>query len=99
MAKFSNRSKQRLGTCHYLLSTIFTKVIESYDCKILCGHRTEDAQTEAFEAGFSKVKWPDSKHNKLPSEKMCAFHFVRLQKFFSSEELQNSSVKRSVGKF
>jgi len=47
-------------------------VVIHYDCKILCGHRPEAEQTTAFEAGNSKVAWPNSKHNKLPSEAVDA---------------------------
>lgn len=33
----------------------------------MCGNRGEEAQTEAFENGYSKVQFPNSKHNSLPS--------------------------------
>jgi len=43
------------------------EVIKYYDCSIVCGHRGEIAQNEAYSVGNSEVKWPNSKHNKFPS--------------------------------
>lgn len=37
------------------------------DMSIICTHRPEAEQTEAFFMGFSKVNWPDSKHNSDPA--------------------------------
>ena len=34
---------------------------------VVCGYRDEKAQNEAFNKGASKVKFPNSKHNQLPS--------------------------------
>jgi len=67
MPQFSQSSKDKLATCHADLQTIFNYVIESFDCTVICGHRTEDAQNMAYKKGYSKVKYPNSKHNKFPS--------------------------------
>jgi len=37
-------------------------------CKLICGYRGEQEQNDAFMRGNSKLKYPMSKHNKLPSE-------------------------------
>lgn len=58
---------ERLATCDERLQRLFNRVILGYDCSILCGHRGEEEQTEAFESKKSKVQWPDSKHNLFPS--------------------------------
>ena len=65
--KFSNKSKQALDTAHQLLQEIFNTVIQYVDCTILEGHRGEKEQNEAYYKGNSQVKFPNSKHNKLPS--------------------------------
>lgn len=44
-----------------------------FDFSIRDGQRSEKAQTKAFDSGNSKVQFPDSKHNKKPSE---AIHFL-----------------------
>lgn len=68
MPSYSQRSKARLATCHENIQRVMNKVIEDFDCTILCGHRSKDEQDAAFNVGKSKVKWPHGKHNKKPSE-------------------------------
>ncbi len=67
MPHYSQRSKDRLATCHPDLQEIFNFVIQYYDITILCGHRGEVEQTTAYEAGNSHLPWPMSKHNREPS--------------------------------
>ncbi|AAW86512.1 L-alanyl-D-glutamate peptidase [Aliivibrio fischeri ES114] len=67
MNKFSKTSAARLATCHPDLIKVFTRVLELCDCSILCGHRTEEEQNTAFAEGKSQVKYPNGKHNTLPS--------------------------------
>lgn len=67
MANFGKSSNARLDTCHPVLQTLFRRVVSRRDCFVACGHRGEDAQTFAFQRGFSKIEWPDGKHNKTPS--------------------------------
>ncbi|MBA7559898.1 hypothetical protein ES708_01516 [subsurface metagenome] len=68
MPKYSKRSKDRLNTAHSYLRAVFNVVIQVFDNTIICGHRIRAKQNAAFEGGKSKVKWPDGKHNKLPSD-------------------------------
>ena len=75
MASFSKTSRKRLDTAHKDLQTLFNEVIKHFDCSILCGERGEEAQMKAFNDGFSKVKYPDSKHNKQPSLAVDAVPF------------------------
>lgn len=35
---------------------------------IITGHRGEEAQNRCFEMGRSKVRWPEGRHNKKPSD-------------------------------
>lgn len=67
MPHFSKTSKKRLATCEQDLQTLFNYVIRYFDCKIICGERTKKAQEKAFNEGFSKVHYPNSKHNRSPS--------------------------------
>ena len=67
MPHFSKTSKKRLVTCDQDLQTIFEYVIKHFDCTIICGERSKEAQEEAFDNGFSKVHFPNSKHNSNPS--------------------------------
>jgi len=67
MPSYSNSSKEKLLTCHQDLQTIFNYVINHFDNTIVCGERNEFDQNKAFDKGFSKVKYPGSKHNSSPS--------------------------------
>jgi peptidoglycan L-alanyl-D-glutamate endopeptidase CwlK len=67
MRHFSTSSSAKLRTCHKDLQVLFNHVIQEYDCTIVCGHRGEEEQNEAFANGYSQLKWPQSKHNQDPS--------------------------------
>lgn len=68
MATFSGKSLAHLRTLDPRLQSILNEVIKYYDFTILCGHRGQQEQDAAFAAGNSKVRWPNSKHNSLPSK-------------------------------
>jgi len=67
MPAFAKRSKINLASCHEDLQTLFNDVIQITDCTVICGHRSEKAQNDAYKNGFSQVKYPNSYHNKYPS--------------------------------
>lgn len=67
MPVFGKRSRTNLAQCHDDLQVLFNEVIQYVDCAVICGHRGRIAQNEAFNKGFSKVRYPNSKHNSLPA--------------------------------
>lgn len=67
MPRFSNRSTLALRTCHPDLQKVFTEAIKHIDFMVLEGHRGQEAQDKAFRTGYSQVRWPNGKHNKVPS--------------------------------
>lgn len=67
MHKYSKTSLERLRTCHPDLRKVFTYVLSNFDHTIICGHRGEKEQNEAYKKNFSKVRYPNSKHNSYPS--------------------------------
>lgn len=67
MPRFGKRSKARLATCDSRLQNLFNEVIKHFDCSVLEGHRGEKEQNEAYAKGNSKLRYPDGKHNKIPS--------------------------------
>jgi len=67
MPDFSQRSLDRLASCDAQLQALFHTVIQHMDCTVLEGHRQQERQDAAFARGQSKVRWPNSKHNILPS--------------------------------
>ncbi len=72
MGFFSRRSNSRLRTCDSRLVDLFEDVVTWFDCTVLEGHRGEEAQNAAADAGHSKVRWPDGEHNDYPSEAVDA---------------------------
>jgi len=68
MYKFGTRSKNNLATAHPDLQRLFNEVIKGYDCSIICGTRNQEDQDRAFHEGRSKVRYPNGKHNKQPSQ-------------------------------
>lgn len=68
MYSYGRTSKARLETCHPELQRLFNELIKDWDISIICGHRTEEEQNEAVAKGNSKTQFPNSKHNKYPSE-------------------------------
>ena len=67
MFKFSERSKINLSEAHEDLQRLFNEVIKYYDCTIIEGYRGEKEQNDVYDKGASKHKYPDSKHNRVPS--------------------------------
>ena len=55
MPQFGKDSLARLSTCHPDLQKLFKEVIKHYDCTILEGHRSDEDQLKAFNAGKSKI--------------------------------------------
>ena len=67
MPKFSKTSEARLSTCHPDLQAVCRELIKQYDFAVLCGHRGKAEQNAAFDAGNSRLIYPQSKHNAKPS--------------------------------
>lgn len=67
MPRFSSTSLKRLETCEDDLQRLFKEVVKHFDCKILTGHRGKKQQDQAYNAGWSTLRWPLSKHNSKPS--------------------------------
>ena len=77
MSVFGKRSTKNLEECHKDLQTIFNEVIKYFDCSIIAGHRSQQDQDIAYAKGLSKVKYPNSKHNKIPSMAVDAVPYYK----------------------
>lgn len=67
MAKFGNRSTKELSTVHPKLQEILNEAIKYFDFSIIQGHRGKVEQNGLLAAGKSKLEYPKSKHNQVPS--------------------------------
>lgn len=68
MPTFGTTSKKHYDTLHGDWQAILDEAIKHYDFSIIWGHRGMAAQNKAFNDGFSTKRWPQSRHNILPSE-------------------------------
>lgn len=68
MAKFGEKSRSNLNSADPQLQALFDEVVQNYDCSILCGFRSKEAQEKAYAERRSKVKFPHSKHNQFPAK-------------------------------
>jgi peptidoglycan L-alanyl-D-glutamate endopeptidase CwlK len=68
---FSNRSLERLRTCHADLILLMTEALMDPECPcdftVLEGHRGKERQNQMVEEGKSQLPWPKSRHNAWPS--------------------------------
>lgn len=67
MFYYSEISYSRLVECHKDIQLVFNTVIKRRDNSILCGFRDKEDQDKFFKEKKSKVIWPNSKHNLMPS--------------------------------
>ena len=75
MPKFSKKSLDLLKQCDPRLQELCKKVIEVMDISIIVAYRGKSEQDKAFHEGKSKLKYPKSKHNSLPSKAVDACPF------------------------
>lgn len=76
--KFGTRSLDKLCNVDYDLQSVMQAAIDTgiMDFSITEGHREEAIQDKYFESGKSKVKWPNGKHNKIPSEAVDVVPYI-----------------------
>lgn len=67
MYSYSESSKKKISTMHPDLQAILDDAIEVMDLTVVWGYRGEEAQNKAFDEGNSKLKFPQSDHNRMPS--------------------------------
>ncbi len=69
MYAWGPRSKKILTEIHEDLQLLCTVTLDltPFDLTLTDGHRGEKLQEQYFNSGASKVEYPDSLHNKLPS--------------------------------
>ena len=75
MPHFSQSSLKKLATCDTRLIELFSRVVKTVDCSVIHGYRDRTTQNELFERGFSKLKYPNSKHNSNPAKAIDVMPF------------------------
>ena len=67
MSSLTERDMVRLASCDLKLQMLLIKARKQTPFMVVCGHRKEEKQNEAFRNGYTQVQWPNSKHNQEPS--------------------------------
>jgi peptidoglycan L-alanyl-D-glutamate endopeptidase CwlK len=75
---FGKSSEDNLSTAHPELQEVMRDALATgiMDFSIIEGHRSKALQNRYYDLGKSKVKYPDSKHNKIPSAAVDAVPFI-----------------------
>ena len=86
MNSFSQRSLNKLSTCHPDLQMLFTHVVKYYDCTVLSGHRGEEEQNELVHIYVEQAK-RYAKDVGITSEwpLKYALEDIRLKKYYPND--------------
>ncbi len=68
MPYFGSRSSSNLENVNPRLVEVCNDAIKTMDFSVLCGHRNEEDQNKAFDEHKSTLRFPESNHNKKPSD-------------------------------
>lgn len=68
MNKWGKKSLAVRATLDPRLVRVVDAVLKITDCSLVEGYRDKAAQDEAYRKGMSKLRWPESAHNLMPSQ-------------------------------
>jgi len=75
--KYSLSSWKKLETCHPKLQSIFIEADQlGMNITIVSGRRDKEEQNRLHSQGKSQLVYPESKHNKRPSEAVDAIPYI-----------------------
>lgn len=72
----NNTSKRKLATAHSDLQLLAHAVDKVFPIQVICGVRDKLEQEKALANGFSKLSYPNSKHNINPSKGRFKSHAI-----------------------
>lgn len=98
MAKynFGAASTERLLTCEKDIQLILNETIKVIDFTVVYGHRTQEEQDNLYPK-FSKVKFPNSKHNPYPSQAVDVAPFIKPYGYISGSPEQIKQIAVVAG--
>jgi peptidoglycan L-alanyl-D-glutamate endopeptidase CwlK len=74
--KLGKTSRARRDTCDIKLQILCNDVINYTDYSVVTGHRDKLSQNQLYPK-FSKVNWPNSKHNSMPSQAIDVAPYIK----------------------
>lgn len=60
-------SSNKLSQCDIRIQEVLNEASKITDFKVVCGYRNKAEQNLVYKEGYSRVEWPNSKHNRQPS--------------------------------
>lgn len=67
MYSLSKQSHRKLQQCDKRIYIVVMELLKTFDVQVITGFRNQAIQDEMYFSGRSKVRYPHSKHNKVPS--------------------------------
>ena len=67
MPALGTASKLKMKSLDERLQDILNEAILYTDFSVIWGFRGEESQNKAYNEGHSRLTWPESKHNQIPS--------------------------------
>lgn len=76
--EYSDNSLEKLKTCNVKLVALAYYALKTspFDLIIASGHRNRTKQNYAFEKGYSKAKYGQSRHNDYPSRAIDIYPYI-----------------------
>lgn len=68
MNRWGDKSKRIRATLDPRLQVVVDEVLQRVDVSLTSGYRDREEQNTLFENNVTQVRYPDSKHNRRPSE-------------------------------
>lgn len=75
--KLGRNSKANLKTCNIHAQGAIYYVLQFIDVGVAEGHRPKSRQNKLYEQSRTKLHWPDSEHNSMPSDAVDLVVYVK----------------------
>ena len=86
MATYGKNSTKEVATCMPVLRRVLNRHILQFDSSAIEGYRGKTKQNNYFKKKVSKVKWPDSDHNRTPSRAIDLYPYHNKYKSLTTDK-------------
>jgi peptidoglycan L-alanyl-D-glutamate endopeptidase CwlK len=95
--QLTERDLSNLSECVETLQIVFKGLANNADFLIYEGHRGKEEQDKYFKEGKSKVKFPNSKHNTMPSKALDVIVLINGKPQWDNTEMQTYFAGQVIG--
>ena len=99
MPSFGITSRKKLSTCSTNIQLICNEGIKILDFGIITGHRTKEEQNALYPK-YTKVKWPNGKHNSFPSKAVDVAPYIKPYGYIfgDNDQIKQMMLRNNVSK-